>query len=171
MRDLGEVALRDARAYCRAHPAAPSVLVSSADLLAWLKADDLRPWATLGRDGLTAKRLGDFLRRFGVPATQRREGGEKARGYDRAALLEAAERYCPEPAEHSPPARNVGHAGHLGHAGRADAGAVPSEPPPVPRVPHVPRVPLGGPDGIVLPTVDNAVQVLAVFGDGAEGAA
>ena len=170
VRDLAEAALRDAREYCGAHPAPLGTLVPSAGLLEWMKADELRPWATLGRDGLTAKRLGDYLRRFGVHATQGREDGEKIRGYSRAAILDAAARYSPDALEHSAVDENVGHAGQPGQAGQADAAAAPIDSAPVPhvsRVPHVPHVPFRGTEENVLPIVGGGGRRLGIFGEDA----
>jgi putative DNA primase/helicase len=135
VRDLAELALRDAREYCRAHPAPAGALIPSSDLLNWMSADELRPWSTLGPKGLTAKRLSDLLGRFGIRATQRRENHAKPRGYDRVAVLDAAARYCPEPAEQSS-AR--GDAGHLGHTGHRVANGERAKPRPVSDAPHVP---------------------------------
>lgn len=168
-RDLALLALSDAREYCRERRLPPGALVPTADLLEWMKGDELRPWATVGRDGLTPRKLSEFLKRFGVAPVQRRDGGEKARGYERDAILAAAERYCAEggnaaaaPAETGQAGQSGQRAGSIGQSapeGLAGGEARPGAPAPdagsgpapgVPLVPDVPVVPVV-PDVPVVP--------------------
>lgn len=139
-RDLAENALRDALDYCHAHPAVPGALVPSAALRDWLTADPLRPWQTLKRDGLSEKQLAAYLKRFGVNATRRRDGGEKVRGYPRAELLAAAARYCPDlEIKHSSPPGEVAHVAHVAQIAGAEPLAGLAGGPHVPLVPHGPH--------------------------------
>ncbi|AHG91860.1 Protein of unknown function DUF3631 [Gemmatirosa kalamazoonensis] len=162
-RDVGELALRDVCAYCAANPAADGELVPSAELVQSLNGDPLKPWPTLGRQGLTAKKLADYLRRFGVHAEQRRIDGANVRGYPRAALHAAGERYGYSPsdalasAEDQPaPPYHVGHAGQPGQVGPSHGGRVPL-------VPVVPRVPYERDAQTVIPRPAARPEVLARF--------
>jgi hypothetical protein len=66
----------------------PSVLVER------LNGLDGRPWAELGKGGLTANRLGRYLQSFGVKTSVAWKGsGNTERGYDREALRNVGGRY------------------------------------------------------------------------------
>jgi hypothetical protein len=77
-------------------------------LLDRLKADSDAPWLDYGPTGLTAAKLGVFLREYDIkPSNIRFPDGTQAKGYKRADFVDAWTRYCPTPdteVDSSPPA-------------------------------------------------------------------
>ena len=83
--------LTDCRTAFGAHEAIPTSV-----LLDRLKTDPEAPWAEYGGSGLTAVRLGALLREYDIrPDTIRFTTGQ-AKGYRRAAFVDAWTRYAPE---------------------------------------------------------------------------
>lgn len=73
-----------------------AVGLPTATLVRRLRGDDEAPWATLGRDGLTARSLGIMLRDFGISSANRRwEDGSQTKGYLAEDFADAWSRYCP----------------------------------------------------------------------------
>lgn len=71
----------------------------TAQLLRYLRADPEAPWAEYGPrgEGLSAKKLGELLKEYGIQSVQMRVPGlGKTRGYQRAAFADAWRRYTPE---------------------------------------------------------------------------
>ncbi|WP_337819436.1 DUF3631 domain-containing protein [Pseudonocardia sp. Ae707_Ps2] len=71
----------------------------TAQLLRHLRADPEAPWAEYGPrgEGLSAKKLGELLKEYGIQSVQMRVPGlGKTRGYQRAAFADAWHRYTPE---------------------------------------------------------------------------
>lgn len=65
-------------------------------LLERLNADQEAPWADQGPTGLTARRLGDYLRHYNIRSTNIRfPDGSQGKGYRRADFLDAWSRYSP----------------------------------------------------------------------------
>lgn len=68
----------------------------TATLISRLRIDDEAPWATLGRDGLTARSLGSLLRDFDIGSANRRwEDGSQTKGYLATDFADSWSRYCP----------------------------------------------------------------------------
>ena len=65
------------------------------DLLTALNADPEAPWAAIGPDGLTGKRLGDLLSDFEIRSDTIRFPVGQAKGYHRPDFTDAWARYCP----------------------------------------------------------------------------
>lgn len=66
----------------------------TAVLLERLKADIEAPWATYQHNGLTAMKLGFLLRDFDIRSETIRFDTGQAKGYQRAAFVDAWQRYC-----------------------------------------------------------------------------
>lgn len=113
----------------------------TATLVRRLCDDDEAPWSTLGRDGLTARSLGNMLRDFGISSANRRwEDGSQTKGYLAEGFADAWSRYCPpaRPGDPSVPAVLPSHERELG----TDSG--PWDGSSVPRPPSRPRTPPAG---------------------------
>jgi hypothetical protein len=69
----------------------------STTLLGRLRDDDEAPWATLGREGLTARSLSNLLRDFDITSANRRwEDGSQTKGYLAEDFADSWARYCPQ---------------------------------------------------------------------------
>jgi hypothetical protein len=75
------------------HPEA----ATTKDLLTVLNSDTKAPWAVIGPNGLTGKRLGDLLSDFDIRSDTIRFPVGQAKGYDRPDFTDAWARYCPPP--------------------------------------------------------------------------
>jgi hypothetical protein len=71
----------------------------TASLLDRLKEDPEAPWATYGHQGLTPVRLSRLLTEFDIRSDTIRFSTGQAKGYRRAAFIDAWARYCPTPIE------------------------------------------------------------------------
>lgn len=72
--------------------------LSTARILELLKGDalgDAAPWATLHGEGLDARGLARLLSQYGIQSTKIWAGDASVRGYKRADMWDAWERYCP----------------------------------------------------------------------------
>ncbi|MGW1343997.1 DUF3631 domain-containing protein [Kribbella sp. NPDC002412] len=69
----------------------------TAILLERLRSDPEAPWATIGKAGLTAMRMGNLLREFEIHSDTIRFPTGQAKGYYRSDFTDAWNRYCPEP--------------------------------------------------------------------------
>ena len=88
---------------CRTAFGAVNALPSS-HLLTRLKTDPEAPWADLGPDGLTVRRLGIMLREFGITSANHRwEDGSQSKGFERLDFTDAWRRYCPQNSSADPP--------------------------------------------------------------------
>jgi hypothetical protein len=71
--------------------------IPTAVLLDRLKADPEAPWADHGGTGLTPMRLGSLLKEYDINSCNIRFPGGQAKGYQRAAFVDAWRRYCSDP--------------------------------------------------------------------------
>jgi hypothetical protein len=81
---------------CRTAFKGATALPTSA-LVERLKLDDEAPWATYGKNGLTARHLGEFLREFDITSETIRFPSGQAKGYRYDSFTDAWNRYCPTP--------------------------------------------------------------------------
>jgi hypothetical protein len=88
--------LADIRAAFAAHGNPEAA--TTKDLLKVLNADPEAPWAAIGPNGLTGKRLGDMLSDFEIRSDTIRFRVGQAKGYHRPDFADAWARYCPPPA-------------------------------------------------------------------------
>jgi hypothetical protein len=116
--------LNDCRAVFASHGNTGALKTSV--LLEGLKAIEDAPWADWGRNGLTARKLGDLLAEYGIkPGNVRFAEGAQAKGYLRIKFSDSWARYCaPEPAP-EPSQPSQGHhpsssPGRVDQAGRID---------------------------------------------------
>ncbi len=80
--------------------------LATATLLQQLRADDAGPWAD-ARFPLTPHRLGRLLGPWGIHPKQLRVDGASVKGYERAAFLDAWDRYLPPASPVEPKQRNI----------------------------------------------------------------
>jgi hypothetical protein len=66
-------------------------------ILEKLQADESKPWARLGGEGLDARGLARLLQPYGIQPKQVRIGDDSRKGYERENFEDAWERYCPLP--------------------------------------------------------------------------
>lgn len=104
--------------------------ISTAELISSLQADDEGPWVS-ERSPLTARRLSRLLRPFEITSKQVRLGSANLKGYERAAFVDAWERYLPVPPSptepkhrNSEPDRSFDVSDHNPSDGAASAGPI-----------------------------------------------
>lgn len=84
----------------KGHPAA----MFTEDLLAILNADSEAPWGEYGTNGLTGRRLGILLEKYGISSENVRIADVQKKGFMRIKFADAWTRYCPpEPVPRSDP--------------------------------------------------------------------
>ena len=91
----------------RVFSAAGAETLPTQAILARLRADDEAPWSTYGGAGLSAMRLGQMLRDFGITSAVHRFPTGQARGYSVADFTDAWARYCPHPENGTEPSQAV----------------------------------------------------------------
>jgi hypothetical protein len=84
--------LADIRA---AFDATGATVLPTDSLLCHLRSDPEAPWADLGVGGLTAMRLGQMLREYGITSSNHRFPDRQAKGYARVDFADAWSRYLP----------------------------------------------------------------------------
>jgi uncharacterized protein DUF3631 len=83
--------------------------ISTADLIATLKADEEAPW-TSDRSPLSPHRLARLLQPFGIESKQMRMGAANCKGYERTSFVDSWERYLSVlPVRVEPQHRNTDH--------------------------------------------------------------
>ena len=87
-------------------PENPGSLVLTDTLLGGLKQMTESPWADEGKEGITAHRLADMLRPFGIRSKQQTDG-DRLRGYEPGPILRAFETYIPNEESFGPPSETV----------------------------------------------------------------
>ncbi|GAA3388095.1 DUF3631 domain-containing protein [Cryptosporangium minutisporangium] len=134
--DQGQTSLRvQLLADCRTAFGTDTVL-PTAVLLDRLKTDPEAPWLDYGPAGLSAMKLGQFLREYDIRSSNIRfTDGSQSKGYQRADFADAWARYCPEsapPSEEAVPAVPTSSvqvsAGRLDEPGRLSRTANSSRP-------------------------------------------
>ncbi len=102
--------------------------IATADLIAQLVAIDGAPWAALKGEPITDRILAQMLNKYDVKPTSIRFGATTFKGYTRAGLWDAFERYAPASSQ---------NAEHPEHPKQEDADALArnADVPPVPDVP------------------------------------
>ncbi|PRY00698.1 DUF3631 domain-containing protein [Allonocardiopsis opalescens] len=79
--------------------------IKTTDLLNGLKAIEEAPWAEWGKNGLTARKLGDFLREYDITSSNIDFAPgriDRAKGYLRLKFADAWSRYCAPAADTAP---------------------------------------------------------------------
>jgi hypothetical protein len=76
-------------------------------ILTALHTLDEAPWKDLNNKGLDSRSLGLRLRQYGIKSKQIREGTSNKRGYQRADLVDAWDRYLPSPQTSATPATSA----------------------------------------------------------------
>lgn len=158
--------LADCRAVFAAH-SNPGAIKTSV-LLDGLKDIEDAPWADWGRNGLTARKLGDLLREYGITSGNVRfEDGSQAKGYLRVKFSDAWSRYCapvpvPEPSQPSQAHQPSSPPGRIDPPGRNE----PSQPQNRPTTPLGRNEPVGRIDPSQKP---NRPSLTSTDDDGTDG--